>query len=38
MRDKLIYFYFGVDVALVWQTLMNKLPDIKQRLQLILRE
>jgi len=37
MRDKLIHFYFGVDEALVWQTITNKIPDIKRRLQSILR-
>ena len=37
MRDKLIHFYFGVDEALVWQTITNKLPDVKRRLQSILR-
>lgn len=36
MRDKLIHFYFGVDEALVWQTITNKIPDVKRRLQSIL--
>lgn len=29
MRDKLIHFYFGVDPLLVWQTIQNRLPELK---------
>lgn len=29
MRDKLIHFYFGVDPLLVWQTVENRLPELK---------
>ena len=29
MRDKLIHFYFGVDPLLVWQTVQNRLPELK---------
>jgi uncharacterized protein with HEPN domain len=29
MRDKLIHFYFGVDPLLVWQTIRNRLPELK---------
>lgn len=29
MRDKLIHFYFGVDPLLVWQTVKNRLPELK---------
>jgi len=29
MRDKLIHFYFGVDPLLVWQTVLNRLPELK---------
>ncbi|KAF0134848.1 MAG: hypothetical protein FD145_416 [Candidatus Saganbacteria bacterium] len=32
MRDKLIHFYFGVDYNLVWQTIKNRLPEIKKEL------
>jgi len=32
MRDKLIHFYFGVDYNLVWQTIKNRLPTLKQEL------
>jgi len=36
MRDKLIHFYFGVDAALVWRTVTEKLPELKPRLQRLL--
>lgn len=32
MRDKLIHFYFGVDPLLVWQTVQNRLPELKTAL------
>ena len=32
MRDKLIHFYFGVDPLLVWQTVQNRLPELKATL------
>jgi uncharacterized protein with HEPN domain len=30
MRDKLIHFYFGVDPHLVWQTIRNRMPALKE--------
>jgi uncharacterized protein with HEPN domain len=33
MRDKLIHFYFGVDPALIWQTIKNRLPFLKTTIQ-----
>lgn len=32
MRDKLIHDYFGVDLAAVWDTLVNNLPVLKEQL------
>ena len=29
MRDRLIHAYFGVDYALVWQTIENRIPPLK---------
>ena len=29
MRDKLIHFYFGVNYELLWQTIKNRIPEIK---------
>ena len=37
MRDKLIHFYFGVDYSLVWKAITERVPEVKQELQQILR-
>jgi uncharacterized protein with HEPN domain len=36
MRDKLIHFYFGVDYHLVWMTITERLPQVKQEIQKLL--
>ncbi len=36
MRDKLIHQYFGVDIAAVWDTLKQDIPDLKIRITGIL--
>jgi uncharacterized protein with HEPN domain len=38
MRDKLIHFYFGVDYQLVWATIKQRLPQLKDEMQKILDE
>ena len=38
MRDKLIHFYFGVDYQLVWKTVTERLPQVKQDIQNVLRK
>lgn len=37
MRDRLIHFYFGVDYHLVWTTIKERLPSVKQKIQKILQ-
>ena len=32
MRDKLIHWYFGIKLELVWETVENKIPELKNRL------
>ncbi len=32
MRDKLIHGYFGIKWELVWETVKNKIPELKGRL------
>jgi uncharacterized protein with HEPN domain len=32
MRDRLIHGYFGVDYGLVWDVVMNKIPELRDRL------
>ncbi len=37
MRDKLIHFYFGVNYELLWQTIKNRIPEIKPVIRQILQ-
>jgi uncharacterized protein with HEPN domain len=38
MRDKLIHDYFGVDYHIVWDVATNKLPELKQKIEEIIRQ
>lgn len=38
MRDRLIHAYFAIDYELVWDTLENELPELKERLGLLQAE
>lgn len=38
MRDKLIHEYFGVSFSVVWETVKNDLPPLKQGIDKILNE
>ena len=38
MRDKIIHFYFGVNWDIVWQTVKDKLPQLKEKVENIFRE
>lgn len=38
MRNKLIHNYFGVDLDLVWDTLIKEIPLLKQQIELILED
>lgn len=38
LRDKLIHHYFGVDWDLIWDIIRNKLPDLKTKIESILKE
>jgi len=35
MRDKLIHAYFGVNLEVVWQTIMHRLPELKKKIEKI---
>lgn len=37
-RDKLIHHYFGVDYALVWDVVINELPELKKKLLFVLEQ
>ena len=36
LRDILIHHYFEIDVDIVWDIVQNKLPELKEQLQIIL--
>lgn len=38
MRNKLIHEYFGVKLELVWKTVRNKLPELKEQIAVIIKE
>jgi len=38
MRDKLIHEYFGVDHDIVWDAVINKIPELAATIREILRE
>jgi uncharacterized protein with HEPN domain len=38
MRDKLIHFYFGVSLKLVWQTVKHRIPQLKPTIKQLLDE
>lgn len=38
MRDKIIHAYFGVDYEVVWKTIKERLPEIKPKINTILKE
>ncbi len=33
MRDILIHHYFGVDYKMVWDVVMNQVPDLKEKIK-----
>ncbi len=37
MRDKLIHGYFGIDVEVVWQTLQEDLPPLRESMMRIVK-
>jgi uncharacterized protein with HEPN domain len=38
MRDRLIHNYFGVDYEIVWDVVINKIPDLDAEIRLILKQ
>jgi uncharacterized protein with HEPN domain len=37
MRDKLIHDYFGIDYELVWDVVINKIPQLQADLKLVMK-
>ncbi|MFZ2783114.1 MAG: DUF86 domain-containing protein [Sediminibacterium sp.] len=38
MRDRLIHNYLGVNYSIVWDVLMNKIPELHQQMQDVISE
>ncbi|AFZ48916.1 HepT-like ribonuclease domain-containing protein [Dactylococcopsis salina] len=38
MRDKLIHNYFGVDYDIVWNAIIDEIPNLKVKIENILKE
>jgi len=38
MRDKLIHYYFGVDLEVIWDVVKNKLQTIRTQIEWLIRE
>lgn len=38
MRNRLIHEYFGVDIAIVWQTLIEDLPPLATEMDQLIQE
>jgi uncharacterized protein with HEPN domain len=38
MRDKLIHDYFGVNLQLVWDVVVRDLPDLKRKIDVLLKD
>lgn len=38
MRDKIIHNYFHVDYKILWDAVKNKLPEIKEKIQIVLNQ
>jgi len=37
MRDKVIHYYFGVNWDIVWATIQEKIPELKERIETIIK-
>jgi len=38
MRDKLIHEYFGVNYRIVWKTVQQEIPKLKERVEIIMKK
>lgn len=38
MRDRLIHAYFGVDYEIVWDAVINKIPELQREIENILKQ
>lgn len=38
MRDKLIHEYFGVDYKIIWDVVLNEIPELKEKIKKVLEK
>lgn len=38
MRDKLIHEYFGINIEVVWETIVKRLPELKISIEKVIKE
>lgn len=38
LRDKIIHFYFGINWDIVWDVINNKIPQLREKLEIISKE
>ena len=38
IRDKIAHFYFGIDYEIVWDVVKSKLPEIRPKIERVIRE
>lgn len=38
MRDRLTHHYFGIDYMIVWETLENDVPPLKEWMEIIIQQ
>ena len=38
MRNKLVHHYFGIEVSVLWETIRNDIPFLRERVMKILRK
>jgi len=37
MRDRIVHFYFGIDYQIVWGTVQEDIPELKQTINRLLK-
>ncbi|MBA7534504.1 hypothetical protein ES705_26752 [subsurface metagenome] len=37
MRDKITHDYFGIDYNIIWKVIKNRLPDLKNKIERVIR-
>lgn len=38
LRDKIIHYYFGLDWDILWDVIKNKLPELKDKIKIIINK